>query len=94
MTDADALTEYERTHWGERGRDRVSRKGAPDPRFGTSTKLGKLVAVVYETRKGGDRELTEYEHTFEGKRPDLIYNSGGLMIAGGDYRIAEGGIKG
>jgi hypothetical protein len=94
MTDASARREYERTHWGNRGRDRVSRRGAPDPRYGTATKLGRLVSVVYETRKGGDHEPTEYEHEFEGRRPDLVYNAGGLLIAGGDYTIEEGGIKG
>ena len=94
MTDAGALAEYERTHWGERGRASVRRAGAPDPRHGTATKLGELVSVVYLTKKGGDRELTEYEHAFEKRRPELVYNDGGLMIAGGDYVIAEGGIDG
>lgn len=94
MSDADASREYERTHWGERGKERIRRTGAPDPRYGTATKLGQLVAVVYETRKGGDAEPTEYEHQFEGRRPDLVYNAGGLLIAGGDYTIEEGGIKG
>lgn len=94
MTDAQAMVEYERTHWGERGRRRVSRAGAPDPRHGTATKLGQLVQVVYLTRKGGDAEPTEYVHDFEGRKPELVYNEGGLMIAGGDYVIAEGGIDG
>jgi hypothetical protein len=52
------------------------------------------VSVVYETRKGGDQGPTEYEHEFEGRRPDLVYTAGGLIIAGGDYTIEEGGIKG
>lgn len=94
MSDAEAAREYERTHWGLRGKQKVIRKGAPDPRYGTATKLGRLVSVVYETRKGGDGEPTQYEHEFEGRRPDLVYNAGGLLIAGGDYVIEEGGIKG
>lgn len=94
MSDAEAAREYTRTHWGEKGRQRIVRKGAADPRFGTATKLGKLVAVVYRTRKGGDDGPTDYEHEFEGKLPDLLYNDGGLVVAGGQYVIREGGIDG
>ena len=94
MSDRAASAEYERTHWGERGRGGIVRRGAPDSRHGTATKLGKLVCVVYETKKGGDDGPTEYVHDFEGKRPDLVYNDGGLMIAGGSYVVAEGGIDG
>ena len=83
MGDAAALQEYERTHWGERGRGSIQTAKAADPRHGTATKLGRLHSVVYETIKGGDRELTQYEHTFEGKKPVLAYNDGGLLIAGG-----------
>ena len=94
MSDEAALREYERTHWGERGGKRVSTAVAPNPRHGTATKLGKLVSVVYLTEKGGDDGPTEYEHAFEGKLPELVYNDGGLLIAGGSYRIKEGGIDG
>ncbi len=94
MSDAQALAEYEKTHWGERGSGKVVRAGAPDPRHGTATKLGTLVEVVYRTRKGGDRGPTDYVHAFEGRKPELVYNDGGLLIAGGDYRIREGGIDG
>lgn len=94
MSDAVAAREYERTHWGQKGKQGVRVRGAADPRFGTATKMGRLVSVVYETRKGGDSEPTEYEHEFEGRRPDLLYNAGGLIISGGDYTIEEGGIKG
>jgi hypothetical protein len=94
MCDATATAEYERTHWGQRGKGRIARATAADPRHGTSTALGELVAVVYRTKKGRDRELTDYEHEFEGKRPELVYNDGGLIIAGGDYTIEEGGIDG
>lgn len=94
MTDAEASAEYERTHWGERGRQRIVRKGAADPSYGTATKLGKLVEVTYRTRKGGDDGPTDYVHAFEGKLPDLVYTDGGLVIAGGQYVIREGGIDG
>lgn len=93
-TDAQALSDYERTHWGERGRGKVSQLRAADPRAGTSTKLGRLVSVVYLTKKKGDRELTEYEHEFEGPLPTLAYNDGGLIVAGGRYRVKTGGITG
>jgi hypothetical protein len=94
MTDAQAAAEYTRSHWGERGRRHVVRTGAPNPAHGTATKLGRLHSVTYETRKKGDREATLYEHEFEGRRPTLVYNAGGLLIAGGDYEISEHGIEG
>lgn len=93
-TDAVALADYERTHWGERGRGKVSQLRAANPRHGTSTNLGRLVSVVYLTKKKGDRELTEYEHEFEGPLPTLAYNDGGLIVAGGRYRVKTGGITG
>lgn len=94
MSDAGALAEYERTHWGERGRARVSEARAANPAHGTATKLGKLVKVIYLTTKKGDDAPTEYDHDFEGQLPELVYNDGGLMIAGGSYRIKAGGIDG
>jgi hypothetical protein len=94
MTDAGARAEYERTHWGLRGRGRVSAGRAADPAHGTLTKMGRLVSVVYETTKRGDGGPTEYEHEFEGRRPTLAYNDGGLVIVGGEYTIQRGGIDG
>lgn len=94
MTDAGALDEYERTHWGRRGRQSIRAGQAADPAFGTATVLGELVEVVYETRKGSDREVVHYEHEFEGPRPKLAYNAGGLLIVGGDYTVRRGGITG
>jgi hypothetical protein len=94
MCDASALAEYERTHWGKKGRDAVHATRAADPRHGTAVALGKLVAVVYRTEKAGDDEPTDYEHEFEGPLPTLAYNPGGLIVAGGGYRIKEDGIDG
>ncbi len=94
MSRAEALAEYEKTHWGERGRGRVRAGRAADPQYGTLTKMGELVSVTYRTKKGGDRELTDYEHEFEGRKPTLAYNDGGLIVVGGDYKIAEEGIDG
>jgi hypothetical protein len=94
MSKGEALDEYERTHWGERGNRSVRAGRAADPRFGTLTKMGDVVSITYRTKKGGDRGLTDYEHEFEGRRPTLAYNDGGLIIVGGDYKIAEEGIDG
>jgi hypothetical protein len=94
MSDAGAVSEYERTHWGERGRGRVQRARAADPTRGTATQLGQLVAVTYRTKKKGDGGPVDYEHEFEGRLPRLLYNEGGLFIAGGDYVVKTGGITG
>jgi hypothetical protein len=94
MSDAAAVAEYERTHWGERGRGRVRRGRAADPTRGTATQLGQLVAVTYRTKKKGDGRAVDYEHEFEGRLPRLLYNEGGLFIAGGDYVVKTGGITG
>jgi hypothetical protein len=97
MSDAEALREYTRTHWGEKGAQRVGTTRAANPLHGTATKLGKIVSVVYLTEKGGEGGPAEYEHEFgEGGTalPTLAYNDGGLIIAGGGYRIKEGGIDG
>lgn len=92
--DAGARREYVRTHWGERGSGRVRKARAARPDHGTATELGKLVAVVYRTKKKGDRRRTDYEHEFDGPLPTLAYNDGGLIVAGGGYRILSGGITG
>jgi len=94
MTDGQARREYERTHWGQRGKDRVTLARAPNPQHGALTELGELVSVVYLTKKGDDGEPVEYEHEFERTKPRLAYNAGGLVIAGGTYKIREGGIDG
>lgn len=83
-----------RTHWGRSGRGHIVRSRAADPRHGTAVKLGELQEITYRTRKGGDRQLIDYWHTFEGRKPVLAYNDGGLLIAGGDYVITEHGIEG
>lgn len=94
MSDGQAMAEYERTHWGRTGTQRVRVASAANPRFGTATVLGDLVSVTYRTKKGEDRELVDYEHAFEGPRPKLAYNDGGLVIAGGKYKVGREGIDG
>jgi hypothetical protein len=85
---------YILTHWGDRGpvRDRVL--GAPDPRAGELVELGRLVEIVYLTKKMGDGGLAEYEHRFRAPFPYVAFNSTGLVICGGGYRVGLRGIIG
>jgi len=90
-TNAEALKQYERDHWGQKGAEKVRKLPAADPRV-PSVELGELVMVVYRTKKGADQVLTDYEHEFSYPRPRLAYNESGLIIAGGRYRIETRGI--
>jgi hypothetical protein len=95
MGDRAAAREYTRSHWGDPGRRSVRELGAANPKHGTAVRLGTLRAVHYEAVKGKKRgEIVIWEHDFEGRRPTLVYNEGGLMIAGGDYVVSEAGIEG
>jgi hypothetical protein len=86
-----AIQQYARDHWGERGSWDVKKLPAADPRR-VSIVLGELVSVVYRTKKGGDRELTDYEHHFSRPLPLLSYHAGGLIISGGKYHVSTRGI--
>ena len=86
-----AVKQYKRDHWGQPGPHRARAHRAADPRI-LSIELGALVAVVYRTKKGEDRELTDYEHHFSRPLPILSYNDTGLIIAGGKYHVSERGI--
>jgi hypothetical protein len=86
-----AMRIYKRDHWGQTGPWDVRRLTAADPRL-VSVALGELVSVVYRTKKGRDRELTDYEHPFSRPLPVLAYHGGGLLILGGKYRVTERGI--
>jgi hypothetical protein len=90
-TNAEALKQYERDHWGLKGAEKVRKLSAADPSI-PSVELGELVMVVYRTKKGTDQVLTDYEHEFAHPRPRLAYNESGLIIAGGKYRVEERGI--
>jgi hypothetical protein len=87
-------TKYILTHWGKRGpvADRIL--GAPDPRAGELVELGQLVEIAYRTEKLGDGGPTIYEHKFRAPYPYLAFNSTGLVICGGGYRIGMRGIIG
>jgi len=90
-TNAEALKQYERDHWGQKGAEKVRKLSAADPRL-PCVELGELVSVTYRTKKGDDVVLTDYEHEFAHPRPRLAYNESGLIIAGGKYRVEERGI--
>lgn len=94
-TDRAALAEYRRSHWGKKAPRGVTELDAPDPRQAPIVALGRVVSIVYETKKGRDRELVEYEHEFEGTLPVLAYNAKKrLLILGGSYRVESRGIVG
>ena len=97
---------YARTHWGEKGKTARTTAHVPDPKAGPLVILGRLHSVTYATDKGRGVEL--FEHTFGKERrgdrehgrqsleraPFLAFNREGLVIAGGDYVVATGGIVG
>lgn len=86
---------YILTHWGERGPVRDRTLGAPDPLAGELVELGQLVEIAYRTIKGGDGgRRTVYEHKFRAPFPYLAFNSTGLVICGGAYRVGMRGIIG
>ncbi|MFI5243731.1 MAG: hypothetical protein ACHQQR_00780 [Gemmatimonadales bacterium] len=88
-----ARAEYKAKHWGESGSRGSERLRVPTA-DGHLVLLGELVAVTYRTVKFGDGD-SDYEHKFKGPRPRLVYNAaGGLIIAGGKYRIDDRGIIG
>ncbi len=59
------VREYVRTHWGQRGRGVVRNGGIA---VGPFVSRGKSRVIQYTTKKGLDREIVDYEHTWgEGK---------------------------
>ena len=90
------IARYERDHWGHPGPAPGLRSlPAADPRL-PLVELGELVSVVYRTTKGVRGRETDYDHTFDPKRPVLAYEprSGRLVILGGKYHVEERGIVG
>ncbi len=96
VSESQARTRYRLTHWGLGGRDKEKARplSCADPTCGVFTLLGKLVSVCYATEKGGEGGPAEYEHEFSGPLPELLYSDGGLVIAGGRYRVGVRGIVG
>ncbi len=89
-----AAREYVKTHWGLRGPVESRRVRVADPFAEVPVEMGALVSVTYRTRKGLDRKLVDYEHFFERPLPRLCFTSGGIIIAGGGYKIDPRGIVG
>lgn len=89
-----ARRKYLATHWGRSGPAQLRRLRVADPFDDPPVELGELVAVLYRTRKGTDSELVDYDHGFKRTRPRLCFNDGGLIIAGGSYRVTWRGIVG
>lgn len=85
---------YRAAHWGEPGRNKVTKMRVPNPSDFPLTVLGEeVISIVYLTIKAGDTEPTEYEHKFSHPRPALVYNRGGrLLFAGGGYKMESRGI--
>lgn len=93
-SDAKARFRYRLTHWGLGGKNaKVEGLSCADPTCGTFTKLGDLVEVTYRTEKGGDGGVAEYTHEFLRPLPELVYSSGGLVVAGGGYTVTARGIE-
>lgn len=105
-SNASAMREYQRTHWGEAG-DGVDVAGhvALEP----LTVLGEIRSITYTTKKGGDAGQTDYEHEFgdgakgEWKPPVLLVHrckvarcahADALALRGGTYRVTSHGIVG
>jgi hypothetical protein len=91
-TSKEARREYERAHWGDKG----SRPSIPGRVYagGAVRIVGTIRSVVYTTKKGGDAELTDYDHAFENARPVLGKSGGLFVIMGGSYRVEPRGIVG
>lgn len=85
---------YIATHWGKRGPVPFRDLDFPNPRAGELVELGRLVEIVYLTEKLGDSGPTEYQHRFRSPAPFLAFNSTGLFICGGGYRVGIRGIIG
>jgi hypothetical protein len=88
-----AVATYEGFHWGDPPDRIVKRKVSKAPKV--AVKLGKLVAVAYETHKNGEHAVWEHEFGEEGgKRPDLVMDADTekLHIVGGSYTVTDAGI--
>lgn len=91
--EAKARLRYRVTHWGLGGKNaKLGRLRAADPTCGVFTTLGDLVELTYRTTKAGDGGEAEYTHEFSSPTPELLYSDGGLVIAGGKYRVGIRGI--
>jgi hypothetical protein len=84
--------DYRAKHWGLSGPRGPARGQAPKP----GRVMAEAARIVYATKKGGDRELTYYEHDFGGTRPRVCHTAqdGRMQLRGGTYRVTDHGIVG
>jgi len=90
---ASARRAFKGFHWGRSSRRIIRSKPSPAPR--ALVKLGRLEAITYSTKKGG--EFAHWEHEFGeegGKKPVLAMDPSNrrLHIVGGDYTVEDRGI--
>lgn len=85
--------EYRKLHWGKPAE--ASQRALTVATPTGLVALGELIEVTYRTKKGSDRELTDYVHKFSRPRPLLCKaKDGRLVIAGGSYKVITDGIAG
>ncbi len=91
-----ARAAYKETHWG-RPQTQIIKTRVVDPSAGPLVVLGELTDISYQTRKGRE-PVTIYTHDFGRTLPQLCFvpgvRRGGLVIAGGSYRVEGRGIVG
>jgi hypothetical protein len=89
-----ALKFYKDFHWGIEP-DKIL-KVQYDSEIKPSVMLGYCKAIIYATKKKGDRKTTSYIHSFEKPLPVLACDSSGkqLFFIGGNYKITADGIVG
>lgn len=90
-----ALKFYEAFHWGIQSDKQGYEKHILLDENDVLCEIGKLRAVVYETRKGEDMKASEFWfHSFNVPFPVLSTTSigKGLFISGGKFKIEENGI--
>lgn len=102
-SDAAALDEYVRSHWGHEGKAQVRSVQIASFDHGTLVELGELWEVAYGTTKGARGTRALYVHEFARTRPALAYHHcsrakcperGRLAIVGGTYKVEPRGIVG
>lgn len=86
-----AESAYRRFHWGN-AHDKTTRVKLPHYGRGLY-KLGDLVAVEYDTKKGDERAI--WVHRFDRPRPSLTATPSGKLgpIVGGRAYVTERGIE-
>lgn len=97
---------YREAHGGLEGAWESKRVRVPDPSAGKLIVMGRIKRIEYETDKGEGQSL--YFHDFgrevvggeergrvsAERKPWLVYNATGLVIAGGTYEVRAEGIVG